>query len=80
MILRKPSFMKRLRRPSLPPFSPPEPPIMYGRFKGQKSSELSDNASRSFLRADARYQMKDAPNSAPLRFICPRSPFMLQLN
>jgi hypothetical protein len=47
----------RLKQPR-PPFSPPEPPVLYGQFKDKRLSELSDEELTFFLRADARFQIR----------------------
>jgi hypothetical protein len=47
------------------PFSPPEPPILYGQFKDKKLSELSDEELVFFLRVDARFQIRPCTPALP---------------
>lgn len=48
----KPAFKRR----RVAPFSPPEPAIVTGKFKGQKLSELSNEDLTFFMRWEARSQ------------------------
>ena len=54
------------------PFSPPEPAIVTGKFRGRKLSELSNEELTSFMRWDAQCQTKVALSNIflPGQHIC----------
>lgn len=56
---------RRRTRFKRPPFSPPEPPVLYGQFKDKRLSELSDEELTLFLHMDAQYQITPCTPGVP---------------